>query len=92
MSKIKKVIKNPGTETELCADRNLFARMIIIAESRKLQMQDVLNHPLGPLPSSLATSNGLPRKTNKSQLGKEVEKKWRSWFSRRWKYLVHQHT
>ena len=48
--------------------------MIIIAESRQLHMQEVLQHPLGPLPSSLATSNGLPRKTNKAQLGRELEK------------------
>ena len=48
--------------------------MIIIAESRNLQMQDVLKHPLGPLPASLACNNGFPRKTNKAQLGKELEK------------------
>ena len=48
--------------------------MIIIAESRNLQMQDVLKHPLGPLPASLACNNGFPCKTNKAQLGKELEK------------------
>ena len=37
------------------------SRMIIVAESRHLHMQEVLQHPLGPLPFSLATSNGLPR-------------------------------
>ena len=37
-------------------------------------MQEVLCHPLGPLPASLATSNGLPQKTNKAQLGRELEK------------------
>lgn len=40
----------------------------------QLQMQEVLCHPLGPLPNSLATSNGLPRKKNKAQLGRELEK------------------
>lgn len=69
-----KVAKNKDAETVLRADRNLFARMIIIAESRNLQMQDVLKHPLGPLPASLACSNGFPHKTNKAQLGKELEK------------------
>ena len=48
--------------------------MVIIAESRKLQIQDILKHPFGPVPSSLATSNGLPCKTNKAQLGKQLEK------------------
>jgi len=37
-------------------------------------MQEALQSPLGPLPSSLAGSNGLPRKTNKAQLGRELEK------------------
>ena len=50
------------------------SRMIIVAESRHLHMQEVLQHPLGPLPFSLATSNGLPRKTNKAQLGRELER------------------
>ena len=74
LSETKKVAKNKDAETVLRADRNLFARMIIIAESRNLQMQDVLKHPLGPLPASLACNNGFPRKTNKAQLGKELEK------------------
>ena len=74
MSKAKTIKKNKGEETVIRADRNLFARMIIIAKSRQLHMQEVLQHLLGPLPSSLATSNGLSRKTNKAQLGRELEK------------------
>ena len=66
--------KGKDTETVLHADRKIFAQIIIIAESRNLQMQDVLKHPLGPLPASLACSNGFLRKTNKAQLGKELEK------------------
>ncbi|XP_073234151.1 uncharacterized protein [Porites lutea] len=73
LSKTRTVAKGKDTETVLRADRNLFAR-IIIAESRNLQMQDVLKHPLGLLPASLAYNNGFPRKTNTAQLGKELEK------------------
>ena len=61
-NKTKKVKQGKGNKTVLHADRNLFAQMII-SESRQLQMQEVLCHPLGPLPASLATSNNLPRKT-----------------------------
>jgi len=75
LSKTKRVAKSKGDEMVLRADRNLFARMIIIAESRQLHMQDVLQHPLGPLPFSLVASNGLPRNTNKAQLGRELEKR-----------------
>ena len=60
--------------TVLRVDRDLFARMVIIAESRNLQMQDVLKHPLGPLPASQACNNGFPGKTNKARFGKELEK------------------
>ncbi|XP_068747406.1 uncharacterized protein [Montipora capricornis] len=74
LSKTKTVAKGKDTETVLRADRNLYAQMIVIAESRNLQMQDVLKHPLGPLPASLACNNGFPRKTNKAQLRKELEK------------------
>ena len=62
-NKTKKVKQSKGNKTVLHADRNLFAQMMIITESRQLQMQEVLCHPLGPLPASLATSNDLPRKT-----------------------------
>jgi len=53
------VAKGKDTETVLCADQNLSAGMIVIAKSCKLQMQDVLEHPLGHLPTSLACNNGF---------------------------------
>ena len=67
-------INAPATSMSTIKEDLDQSRMIIIAESRHLHMQEVLQHPLGPLPSSLATSNGLPRKTNKAQLGRELEK------------------
>ena len=72
----KKVTIKAGKNQEviLKADRRLFAQMIVIAESRNLQMRDVLSHPLGPLPWSLATPDGLLRKTNKASLAKELQK------------------
>ena len=74
ITKAKRATKSTIDETVLRADRNLFARMIITAESRHFHMQEVLQPSSGLLPSSLATSNGLPRKTNKVQLGRELEK------------------
>ena len=67
-------VKIHGKETILRADRNLFSNMIIAAQSRKLNMREVLCHPLGPLPWSLATPEGHPRKTSKSILGSELAK------------------
>ena len=36
------------------AEKRLSAQMIVIAECRNLQMSEVLAHPLGPLPRTLA--------------------------------------
>ncbi|KAJ8384450.1 hypothetical protein AAFF_G00204710 [Aldrovandia affinis] len=58
----------------LQADRKLFAHMVLVAESRHLQMSDVLSHSLGPLPWALANGDGTLRKTNKAVLAKELEK------------------
>ncbi|KAJ8403211.1 hypothetical protein AAFF_G00354280 [Aldrovandia affinis] len=58
----------------LQADRKLFAHMVLVAESRHLQMSDVLSHPLGPLPWALANGDGTLRKTNKAVLARELEK------------------
>ena len=67
--------KESRKEVILKADRILFSQMIIIAESRKLKMSDVLAHPLGPFPWLLAATDGSLRKTtNKAVLGKELEK------------------
>ena len=71
-SKTKRATKGKGDEMILRADSNLFARTILITESRLLRMKDLLEHPLRPLPASLASSNGLPAKTNKEQLSREL--------------------
>jgi hypothetical protein len=58
----------------LKASRKLLGQKILVAENRKLQMSDVLAHPLGLLPWALASSDGSLCKTNKTALGKELEK------------------
>ena len=68
--KTKTLAKGKDTETVLRADQNLFAQMIIIPESSNLQMQDVLKHPLGPLPASLACNNGFPARPIRYSLAK----------------------
>ena len=72
----KKVELRKGTAKEIVlkADCALFAQMTIIAEARQLSMKKVLSHPLGPLPWSLAASDGCLKKTAKSSLAKELQK------------------
>ena len=46
------------------AVRNIFAHMVLVAESRHLRMSDVLSHPLGPLPWALDNGDGTMKNTN----------------------------
>jgi len=39
-----------------------------MAQGRNLKMEEILSHPLGPLPWGLSTPDGLLRKTNKASL------------------------
>ena len=50
------------------ADRTLFARLAVVAQSRSLDMRSVLHCELGPVPWSLATPDGGLVKTDKSCL------------------------
>ncbi|KAI8521965.1 hypothetical protein Bbelb_017190 [Branchiostoma belcheri] len=70
-----KKMKARGNTKEIIlqADRNLFRQIILISESRQLRIQDVLAHPLGPLPWPLANPDGTLRKTNKASLARELE-------------------
>ena len=54
-----KVAKN---DIIIKAGRGLFARMVVIAQHRRMNMQDVLNYPLGPLPWYIANRDGAPAK------------------------------
>ena len=56
------------------ADRNLFSQMILVTESRSVNMKDVPAHHLGPLPWALANADGSLRKTIKAAFGRELEK------------------
>ena len=47
--------------------------MLLIAKSRKLQMEEVLKYSLRPFPDSLATSEGDLVKTTKSKLLQKIE-------------------
>ena len=50
------------------ADRKLFARPIVIAQARKLDMREVLKFSLGPVPWSFAMPDGTLAKTSKAKL------------------------
>lgn len=53
--------------------KNLFGKMLLIAKSRDLKMDEVLKYSLRPFPGSLATSDGDIVKTAKMKLLKAIE-------------------
>ena len=70
---VKTKTKFANKECVLRADYRLFSRMLLIASSRKMDMREVLKHPLGPLPWSLANCDGSAKKTNKAALARNLE-------------------
>lgn len=53
--------------------KNLFGKMLLIAKSRDLKMDEVLKYSLRPFPGSLATSDGDLVKTTKVKLLNAIE-------------------
>ena len=70
----KNVTKNVSNKEQvLRSDNRFFGQMLLVASSRKMNMKDVLQHPLGPLPWSLANCDGSMKKTNKAVLAIKLE-------------------
>lgn len=61
---VKKMVNHGGKSFVLRADRNLFARLLVIGQSRQIDLRDLLTHELGPVPWSLATYDGALRQTS----------------------------
>ena len=75
-SVVGKKVTSKSKKGELVAMKNsktLFAKMLLIAKSRKLPMEEVLKYSLRPFPGSLATNEGDLFKTAKSKLLHKIE-------------------
>ena len=70
----KSVVKVNKKEDMIKADRTLFGRMVIIGQSRIIDLKAVFSYPLGLFPWSLADGFGMMRKTNKAAIVKAFEK------------------
>lgn len=57
-----------GKEISLKNDRSLFARLLIIGQSRSINLRDILSHSLGNVSYPLASTDGSLAKTNKAGL------------------------
>lgn len=69
-SMTKKVKVKAGDEKSITvhADRDLFGRLLIVANTRQINLMDVLSYELSPIPCSLAHQDGSLRKNTKSHL------------------------
>ena len=65
-------VKIGGKEVILKADRDLFARLIVTAQTRKTDLREVFTYSLGPVPWSLASADGSLCKSVKSKLLESV--------------------
>jgi hypothetical protein len=70
MKKSRKT-KQSNKEIILKADHRLFGHMVLVAASRNLNMQEVLQHPLGSLPWALANCEWHHEENQQSNFGKE---------------------
>jgi len=55
------------------AERNLLGSLLLLSQHQDISLDLIFQYPLGPIPWSLATADGTPVKTNKSQLMHCVE-------------------
>ena len=60
-----RTVKSTATAVVVKADRRVFARMVVIAHHRQMNMQEVLTYPLGPLPWSYSDSRWCTYKGSK---------------------------
>lgn len=67
-SKRLTVKDSKGKEINLKMNRDLFARLLLIAKNRKVDLELVLSYSLGTYPLSLATTSGSLVKTAKAKL------------------------
>ena len=63
-----KSVKVSGQEVICRADNKVFARLLVVAQIRAMDIQDVLRFELGLLPWSLASADGSLCKTTKAKL------------------------
>ena len=63
---IVKTVK--GTQNKVLqikAERNIFVQLVLLSVEHHIDLQVTLSNPLGPVPFSLATADGMPFETDK---------------------------
>ena len=69
----KKVTNSQNKISQIRAERNVFGQLVLLAIQHDVDLELTLSFPLGPVPWSLATADGMPTKTDKSTLLHNLE-------------------
>lgn len=73
-AEVKKTVKSSKNKiTQIKAERNIFAQLILLTVEHDIDLEVTLSYPLGPVPWSLATADGMPVKTDKAKLLHYIE-------------------
>ena len=75
LSKNTKTTSSKNEIISIKSTKDLFAKMVLLAKSRDVDMKEVLQYSLRPYPSPIATFDGSMVKTQKSKLMQIVEEK-----------------
>ena len=74
-SSLKKVkVKSYNKVIQFSAQNNIFARISLIQQKRKINLQKVFPYPLGPIPWALPEANGKLKKSSKAKIMHKLEK------------------
>ena len=73
LSKTTSLKTSQKQELKLKAQRNVFGQLLMLSEKHHLDLQKVIEYPLGPVPWSLATADGMPIKMDKAALMTKLE-------------------
>ena len=69
----KKLTSSQNKMTQVKAERKVFCQLVLLSLEHDVDLQLTLSFPLGPVPWSLATADGMPTKTDKSKLLHDLE-------------------
>ena len=74
-SSLKKVkAKTCNKVIQFSAQNDIFAKISLIQQKRKINLQEVFPYPLDPIPWALPEANGKLKKSSKAKIMRELEK------------------
>lgn len=74
MKKMSNSVRNKSNkEIKVTAQRNIYGQLIMLAVEHQIDLRKLMSYPLGPIPWTLATSDGSMVKTNKAVLLHKLE-------------------